>query len=161
VIEDGVNAVGLLAGPTQIPLLIQYLDHEDPIVRMKAADSLLVLDRKASEGPVSLLMMDKFPIVRDSIRARLASTSPGVQPRDDFASIRKALSRPKMERDQVQVRVASERDAKRILKMAETLLEQRSIQSRPRSIQRDTGTYLVFSEEAFTEIRRRFMEGVA
>jgi HEAT repeat protein len=160
VIEDGVNAVGLLAGSAQVPILRTYLNHDDPIVRMKAGEALLSLDHQGNKDAVSDLLMDRFRIVRDSIRSRLAAvSSPSTRKRNRSVSIQGALSRPIMDRDQVTVRIKSEHDAKRIMKVAEALLEQRTIQSRPRTISRGSSVYLVFSEEAFTAVRRRFEEG--
>ena len=159
-VEDGVNAVGLLAGQSEIELLAGYLKHEDPIVRMKAAEALLSLDVARSQPLVAPLLMDKYPIVRDAVRARLTAVNSEPTDTPDWLDrIRAALSRPVMQREQVQVIFASEADAAKVRQVAETLLEQRRIQSRPRTQQRENKFYCDFSEEAFSEIRKRFMEG--
>lgn len=162
VVEDGVNAVGLLAGPTEIAILAEYLNHEDPIVRMKAAEALLTVDGSRARPLVAPLLMDKYPIVRDAVRARVTDAVPEVtNEANGRGRIRAALSKPTLERDQVQVVLTSADDATMVSEVAETLLSQRRIQSRPRTHQRGNSIYFVFSEEAFTEIRKRFMEGAA
>jgi hypothetical protein len=159
VVEDGVNAIGLLGGATEIPLLEKYVTNDDPVVRMKAAEALLRLDPQGEIDIVRRLLLDKSAMVRDAISIRLAeyleessSADPGIAVTTD--SIHNAFANPTMDRDRVLLKLGEE-EAKLVRDMAETLLEQREIATRPRIEDRSGTNYVTLSQEAFNVLRDR------
>lgn len=71
VIEDGINAVGLLGGSNAAEVILPYLKSDDPVIRMKAAESLGRLRFYEAKPALENLLTDSFSIVRDTAEQTL------------------------------------------------------------------------------------------
>ena len=71
VVEDSVQALGLLKDKRSAALLREYLHHTDPVVRVKAAEALGRLGDFDAAKQIEELLRDDYPIVRDAAAAVL------------------------------------------------------------------------------------------
>ena len=69
VIEDGINAVGQLAGQSEIEYIRKYTRSDDPVIRAKAYESIYRLSGESglSERELNCIKNDYYSIVRKSI----------------------------------------------------------------------------------------------
>jgi len=79
VIEDGVQAVGQLRQSSSLPVVIKYLQHSDPVVRMMSIEAMvkIILEAKANSdyNLIKSLLTDPFEIVRESAQNSLNTLS--------------------------------------------------------------------------------------
>ena len=69
VIEDGINAVGQLAGESEIEYIRKYTRSDDPVIRAKAYESIFRLagEKGFTESELCCIRKDPYSIVRKSI----------------------------------------------------------------------------------------------
>ncbi|HKO43734.1 MAG TPA: HEAT repeat domain-containing protein [Pyrinomonadaceae bacterium] len=71
VVEDGLNAIGVLGGKRAAVTILPFLKSVDPVVRMKAAEALGRLGYVGAIEDLEALIDDGFSIVRDAAQAAL------------------------------------------------------------------------------------------
>ncbi|HTQ69651.1 MAG TPA: HEAT repeat domain-containing protein [Solirubrobacteraceae bacterium] len=84
VIEDGVNAAGLLGGAAAGELATGLLDSPDPVVRMKAAEATARLRAESAVPKLQDMLSNpnEYPIVLESVASALRVLESGGQPRE-------------------------------------------------------------------------------
>ena len=156
VVEDGLNAIGLVGSEVHGKFLARYLDHYDPVVRLKAAEALLKINAQRFAADVRPMLLDTCPMVRDALRTELRKVNIISDPLES-KTLQESFASPLIERDRVVVRL-SRGDAALVAELGETLLQQRQITSRPKIDERVEGTFVTMSNDAFDVIRSRIEE---
>ncbi|MEO3862558.1 HEAT repeat domain-containing protein [Acrocarpospora sp. B8E8] len=102
VIEDGIYALGLIGDPASVPVLRACLQHADPAIRFKAAESLLSL-QAMKKADVHLLRLDKYRIVRRIGDAMQKSIRHRIELSSDLRIVADVLGRGPARSDRIQV----------------------------------------------------------
>ena len=61
--EDGINAIGNLAGSMELPFLSKYTSSSDPVIRAKAYEGMKLVGYKFSESEKKKIECDRYSIV--------------------------------------------------------------------------------------------------
>ena len=78
--EDGINAIGVLAGSDEILFIEAYTCSSDPVIRSKALRSLIEIEGESYlERKKDTIMNDSYSIVRDIVDNELFSVSESVE----------------------------------------------------------------------------------
>lgn len=71
VLEDAINAIGILGGNEAAEKLCKYLTHDDPVVRMKTAEALVRLRYKDVPKVLQNLLHDEYNVVIETANEAL------------------------------------------------------------------------------------------
>lgn len=77
VLEDGINAVGVLGGQNAVVFLLPFLDSGDPLIKVKAIEALTKLREKSAIPKIQeIAAHDKYASVREAAISSLQNLLP-------------------------------------------------------------------------------------
>jgi HEAT repeat protein len=153
VVEDGINAVGLLGGEGSVELARRLLTNADPVVRMKAAEAAVRFSDQDALGEIQRLLSNEneYPIVREAlISAALALDEPVVEAVDD--EMKQALQSARAGGDGYQHIVLDAGTKQRFELLADQLFAEQRFKTRPHYVAAGQQWEVSMTQECFAAV---------